>query len=308
MGSAFDPRPDADGWVAWPAPAKLNLFLHITGRREDGYHLLQTVFRLLDWGDTIRLRPREDGRIVRHGGSVPGVAEADDLTVRAARMLQKEGNVGKGADICIEKRIPAGGGFGGGSTDAATVLVALDAMWGADLGLDCLAAMGLALGADVPVFVRGRNAWAEGVGERLTPIALPTAAYVLLDPGVHAPTAALYRAPELTRDAVPATISDFVSGVPLGNVFEPVLRARESAVDAAFSVLSGLGRPRLTGSGSGCFVEFPSMELAGRALATLPPGLVAWTAAGAARSPLLDALEHYASHRDARTGSGATTG
>ncbi|MBB1059636.1 4-(cytidine 5'-diphospho)-2-C-methyl-D-erythritol kinase [Marilutibacter spongiae] len=308
MGSAFDPRPDADGWLAWPAPAKLNLFLHITGRREDGYHLLQTVFRLLDWGDTIRLRPREDGRIVRHGGSVPGVAEADDLTVRAASMLQKEANVDKGADICIEKRIPAGGGFGGGSTDAATVLVALDAMWQTNLGLDRLAAMGLALGADVPVFVRGRNAWAEGVGERLTPIALPAAAYVVLDPGVHAPTAALYRAPELTRDAAPATISDFVSGVPLGNVFEPVLRARERAVDAAFSVLSGLGRPRLTGSGSGCFVEFPSMELAGRALATLPPGLAAWTAAGAARSPLLDALEHYASHRDAHTGSGATTG
>ncbi|TQD42950.1 4-(cytidine 5'-diphospho)-2-C-methyl-D-erythritol kinase [Marilutibacter aestuarii] len=308
MGSAFDPRPDADGWLAWPAPAKLNLFLHITGRREDGYHLLQTVFRLLDWGDTIRLRPRDDGRIVRHGGSVPGVAEADDLTVRAARMLQKEANVGKGVDICIEKRIPAGGGFGGGSTDAATVLVALDAMWGAGLGLDRLAAMGLSLGADVPVFVRGRNAWAEGVGERLTPITLPAAAYVLLDPGVHAPTAVLYGAPELTRDAAPATISDFVSGVPLGNVFEPVLRARESAVDAAFSVLSGLGRPRLTGSGSGCFVEFPSMGLAERALATLPPGLVAWTAAGAARSPLLDALETHASHRNADTGSGATTG
>ncbi len=307
-GSVFDLRPDAEGWVAWPAPAKLNLFLHIVGRREDGYHLLQTVFRMLDWGDVIRLRRRDDGRVVRHGASVPGVEEDGDLTVRAARLLQSSAKITQGADICIEKNIPAGGGFGGGSTDAATVLVALDAMWGAGMGLDRLAASGLALGADVPVFVAGRNAWAEGVGERLTPIDLPPAAYVLADPGVHAPTAVLYRAPELTRDAAPATISDFVSGVPLGNVFEPVLRARESAVDAAFSALSGLGRPRLTGSGSGCFVEFASMELAGRALATLPPGLKAWTAGGAARSALLDALETHASHRNARMDSGATTG
>ncbi|MCF7221859.1 4-(cytidine 5'-diphospho)-2-C-methyl-D-erythritol kinase [Marilutibacter chinensis] len=288
-------RPDPDGWIAWPAPAKLNLFLRIVGRRPDGYHLLQTVFRLLDWGDTVRLRVRDDGRIVRHGVSVAGVAEADDLTVRAAKLLQNASNIGKGADIVVDKRIPAGGGFGGGSSDAATVLVALDAMWGSAQGADALAALGLRLGADVPVFVQGRNAWAEGVGEALTPVDLPPAGYVLADPGVHAATAELFRSPQLTRDCPPATISDFVSGVPLGNVFEPVLRAREDAVEAVFVALSRIGRPRLTGSGSGCFVEFEGIEPAERALATLPAGLKAWSAAGAARSPLLDALEAYTS-------------
>lgn len=278
-------------WSAWPAPAKLNLFLRIVGRRADGYHLLQTVFRLLDWGDTIRLRPRSDGRIVRHGGSVAGVAEADDLTVRAALALKTASNCGQGADIVIEKRIPAGGGFGGGSSDAATVLVALDALWGTDLGVEALAELGLRLGADVPVFVRGDNAWAEGVGEDLRPVALAPAWYVLADPGVHAPTAALFRSPELTRDAAPATMSDFVSGRPLGNAFEPVLRQREAAVEAAFAALARIGSPRLTGSGSGCFVEFATRESAEAALAELPPGLRAWTAAGAQRSPLRIALE-----------------
>lgn len=281
----------APAWTAWPAPAKLNLFLRIVGRRGDGYHLLQTAFRLLDWGDTIRLRVRGDGAIVRHGASLPGVAAADDLAVRAARLLQTEANVALGADIVVEKRIPAGGGFGGGSSDAATVLVALDALWGCGLGRDRLAGLGLRLGADVPVFVRGDNAWAEGVGERLAPLALPPAWYLLVDPGVHAPTAALFAAPELTRDAPPATISDFVSGVPLGNAFEPVLRAREPAVEAAFAALAQVGSPRLTGSGSGCFVEFATREAAEAALAALPPGLRAWVAAGAARSPLRDALE-----------------
>ncbi|WP_064747328.1 4-(cytidine 5'-diphospho)-2-C-methyl-D-erythritol kinase [Lysobacter antibioticus] len=290
-----DPLPFAantePGWSIWPAPAKLNLFLRIVGRRADGYHLLQTVFRLLDWGDTIRLRLRSDGRVVRHGGSVAGVAEADDLTVRAARLLQAESKCSQGVDIVVEKRIPAGGGFGGGSSDAATVLVALDALWGTNLGVERLAALGLRLGADVPVFVRGDNAWAEGVGEDLRPIALAPAWYVLADPGVHAPTAALFQSPELTRDAAPATISDFVSGSPLGNAFEPVLRQREAAVEAAFAALSRIGSPRLTGSGSGCFVEFASRESAQAALAELPSGLRAWAAGGAARSPLRDALE-----------------
>lgn len=280
-------------WSQWPAPAKLNLFLRITGRRDDGYHLLQTVFRILDWGDSIRLRVSQDGLIRRHGASVPGVAEDDDLTVRAAKLLQSAANVAKGADIVVEKRIPAGGGFGGGSSDAATVLVALNALWGANLGVDRLAGLALQLGADVPVFVRGENAWAEGVGERLSPIALPPAWYVLADPGVHAPTAALFRAPELTRDAPPATIADFVSGAPLGNVFEPVLRVREAAVEAVFAALSQIGSPHLTGSGSGCFVEFATREDAGAALAALPPGLRAWVAPGAARSPLLAALEAF---------------
>lgn len=283
--------PKCAAWSAWPAPAKLNLFLRITGRRADGFHLLQTVFRLLDWGDTIRLRVRDDAQICRYGDSAPGVAEADDLAVRAANLLQRSAKIRLGADIVVEKRIPSGGGFGGGSSDAATVLVALDALWGTGLGPARLAALGLQLGADVPVFVQGRNAWAEGVGESLTPIELPPAWYVLADPGVPAPTAALYRAPELTRDAAPATMADFVSGVPLGNAFEPVLRGREPAVEAAFAALSRIGTTHLTGSGSGCFVEFATRESAEAALAALPPGLAAWVAAGAARSPLQAALE-----------------
>ena len=148
------------GWSAWPAPAKLNLFLQITGRRADGFHDLQTVFRLLDWGDTVRIQVRDDGLVLRVGASVPGVSEADDLLVRAANALQSAVNTSQGADIAVEKRIPAGGGFGGGSSDAATVLVVLDRLWNTRLGTDRLAELGRTLGADVPVFVRGANAWA----------------------------------------------------------------------------------------------------------------------------------------------------
>ena len=280
----------AGGWTAWPAPAKLNLFLRITGRREDGFHALQTVFRLLDWTDTIRLRPRADGRIVRHGPSVPGLAEEDDLVVRAARLLQDAANCGQGADISVEKAIPPGRGLGGGSSDAATVLRGLDHLWGLGMPVDDLAALGLRLGADVPVFVHGRNAWAEGVGERLVPVELPSAWYLVADPGVHAPTGALFQAPELTRDSPPATIADFVSGPGLDNVFEPVLRRREPAVEAAFQALSRIGAPRLTGTGSACFVEFATRGQAEAALPEVPGGLPARVVAGAARSPLLDAL------------------
>jgi len=296
---------EAQGWSIWPAPAKLNLFLRIVGRRADGYHLLQTVFRILDWGDSLRLRPREDGRIVRHGPSLPGVAEADDLTVRAALALKNAANVGLGVDIVVEKRIPAGAGLGGGSSDAATVLRALNRLWGCRLGVDALAEIGLRLGADVPVFVRGHNAWAEGLGEVLMPIELPPAWYLLAAPPVHAATAALFQSPDLTRNAEPATISGFLSdpsrqGVALGNAFEPVLRRREPAVEALFEALRGVGDassggPRLTGSGSVCFLEFADRQSAERALAKLgaclPAQTSAWIAPGASRSPLLDALE-----------------
>ena len=283
--------PESEGWSAWPAPAKLNLFLQITGRRADGYHQLQTVFRLLDWGDVIRLRVRDDGAIRRVGESVAGVAEADDLVIRAAKLLQSEANIGQGVDIAVEKNIPAGGGFGGGSSDAATVLVALNQLWGLDWPMQRLATLGLALGADVPVFVHGRNAWAEGVGEVITPIALPPAWYVLALPGVHAATAGLFQADDLTRDSAPATIADFLSGSCSGNVFEPVLRRREKAVDAVFSALSAIGTPRLTGSGSGCFVEFASRDDADAALRRLPAQLDARVVSGVAASPLLDALQ-----------------
>ncbi|MCL1529397.1 4-(cytidine 5'-diphospho)-2-C-methyl-D-erythritol kinase [Xanthomonas nasturtii] len=289
-GVALMDTPGSD-WSAWPAPAKLNLFLQITGRRADGYHLLQTVFRLLDWGDTIHLRVRSDGQIRRIGESLPGVAEDDDLVIRAARLLQSAAGTRVGAEIRVDKRIPAGGGFGGGSSDAATVLVALDALWGLGLATDTLAELGLQLGADVPVFVRGRNAWAEGVGEQLTPIALTEAAYLLVDPGVHVPTPALFRSQELTRDAAPAKIADFASGSLLDNAFEPVLRRREPAVEAVFQALSRVGSARLTGSGSGCFVEFATCAAAEQALARLPGNLRAWVVEGAAHSPLLDALD-----------------
>ncbi len=289
------------GWSDWPAPAKLNLFLRITGRRADGYHQLQTVFRLLDWGDTLRLRVRDDARIVRIGPGAAGVDEASDLAVRAAILLQREANVGQGADIVVEKQVPTGAGLGGGSSDAATVLAALNLLWGCRLPVDRLAAVGLQLGADVPVFVHGHNAWAEGVGERLTPLHLPAAWYLLVDPGVHAATAQLFQAAELTRDSPPATISGFVSdafgqGAALGNAFEPVLRQREPAVEAVFAALAGFaashgGVPRLTGSGSGVFVEFAAREPAEALRAALPQGLRAWVVRGADRSPLLDALE-----------------
>jgi len=282
-----------DGGSTWPAPAKLNLFLHITGRRPDGYHQLQTVFRLLDWGDRIHLRIRDDGRIRREGISVAGVAEADDLAIRAARLLKNAANVTQGVDIGVEKVVPAGGGFGGGSSDAATVLVALNHLWRAGLDVDALAALGMQLGADVPVFVRGHNAWAEGVGELLTPIALPPAWFVLAHPGVHVPTPALFASPDLTRDAPVAKIADFASGSLLGNAFEPVLRRREPAVEAALAALSSIGRARLTGSGSGCFVEFATRAAAEQGLARLPKELRAWVAAGVERSPLLDVLERY---------------
>ena len=286
-GSALMLDPE---WSSWPAPAKLNLFLQITGRRPDSYHQLQSVFRLLDWGDTLHLRVRDDGVVTRHGESVAGVAEADDLMVRAAKLLQFVSKTAKGADIYVEKRIPAGGGFGGGSSDAATVLVALDQLWGLGVGVDRLAELGLQLGSDVPVFVRGDNAWAEGIGEKLTPVVLPQAWYVLADPGIHVPTGELFQAPDLTRNAAPAKIADFVSGNVLGNAFEPVLRRREPAIEAAFAALSRIGTPRLTGSGSGCFVEFADRASAEAALADLPDGLRAWMAAGAERSPLQVAL------------------
>ena len=279
------------GWSCWPAPAKLNLFLQITGRRDDGYHRLQTVFRLLEWGDTVGLGVRQDGRIVRHGDSVPGVAESDDLMVRAALLLKEESKSTLGADISVEKRIPAGGGFGGGSSDAATVLVALNHFWNLEFSLERLAGLGLRLGADVPVFVLGANAWAEGVGEILTPLVLPEAWYLLVDPGVHVPTGELFQSPDLTRNAAPAKIADFVSGKLLGNAFEPVLRRREPAIEAVFAALSRLGTPRLTGSGSGCFVEFGDRASAEAALAGLPEGLRGWITAGARRSPLHDSLD-----------------
>jgi len=285
--SCFDP--DA-GWSRWPAPAKLNLFLRILGRRADGYHLLQTVFQLLDWGDDIFLRVRDDGALVRVAGP-PTVDPAADLGVRAALALRAATGCQRGADIAIIKRIPMGGGFGGGSSDAASVLVGLNALWQTRLDVDALATIGLGLGADVPVLVHGHNAWAEGVGEDLRPVELPPRHYLLLDPGVAVPTGELFQAPELTRNASPITLSDFVRGVDSGNCFEPVLRARVGEVDRALTALAQFGPARLTGTGSGCFVAFDRAEQAHAARAALARDWQVWVAAGVTRSPLLDSLQ-----------------
>ena len=290
-----DGRP---GWRAFPAPAKLNLFLAITGRRPDGYHALQTVFQLLDWGDTVWLRPRQDGGIERVGAAAYAPDPARDLVVRAANLLRSEANVidrsggaDPGVDIAVEKRVPVGGGFGGGSSDAATVLVALDRLWGLGLAIDRLAALGLALGADVPVFVRGASGWAEGVGEALTPVALGGRHYLVADSGVSVPTAELFQAPDLKRDAPPATIADFLSGTVHGNAFEPVLRQRAPLVSMLLDRLGAFGNARLTGTGGGCFVELPSKAEAESAQRTLAAeGWTCRACVGVDRSPLWAAL------------------
>ncbi|UGB38853.1 4-(cytidine 5'-diphospho)-2-C-methyl-D-erythritol kinase [Frateuria soli] len=284
--------PARDEWTAWPAPAKLNLFLRIVGRRADGYHDLQTVFRLLDWGDELRVRVRPDAAIVRVN-DVRGVPAEADLVVRAARLLQAETGVATGAEIAVDKRIPMGGGLGGGSSDAATTLVALNHLWACGLDEDALADLAHRLGADVPVFVRGRSAWAEGVGERLTPVALPRRWYVVLDPGEHVPTAALFQASELTRNAPPATISSFASGETAENAFEPVVRARHPKVAAALDWLSHFGRARLSGSGGCVFLEAASLAQARRVVRECPPAFAAQLAAGLEVSPLHRVLARH---------------
>ncbi|AGG88113.1 4-(cytidine 5'-diphospho)-2-C-methyl-D-erythritol kinase [Rhodanobacter denitrificans] len=279
-------------WTVWPAPAKLNLFLRITGRRADGYHELQTVFRLLDWGDEVRLRVRDDGAI-RRTREVAGVPESADLVVRAARLLQEHAGTALGADIAVDKRIPMGGGLGGGSSDAATVLVALNQLWQLGLDEEALAELGRRLGADVPVFVRGRSAWAEGVGERLTPLALPARHYVVLDPHEPVPTAALFQAPELTRNAPRATISSFASGETTENAFAPVVRARHPRVAAALDWLGGFGQARLSGSGGCVFLELRSLERAQAVARQCPAAFTAHLATGVDVSPLHEAAARH---------------
>ena len=272
-------RPARGEWTVWPAPAKLNLFLRITGRRADGYHELQTVFRLLDWGDEIRLRVREDGEVTRLRGAA-GVSVQDDLAVRAAQLLQQHAGCALGVDIDVRKRIPLGGGLGGGSSDAATVLVALNRLWALDLDEDALAALGRRLGADVPVFVRGRSAWAEGVGDQFSPIRLPRRHYVVLDPREAVPTSALFQAPELTRNAPRATISSFVSGETTENAFLPVARARYPRVAEALDWLGSFGDARLSGSGGCVFLELRSLARACAVADHCPASFTAYVASG----------------------------
>jgi 4-diphosphocytidyl-2-C-methyl-D-erythritol kinase len=277
----------------WPAPAQLNLMLHVVGRRADGYHELQTVFQLIDLCDRVRIRVREDGQITRPAGAA-GVAEADDLVVRAARALQAESGTGLGADIEVSKVIPMGGGLGGGSSDAATTLLALNRMWGTALDPGRIAAIGAGLGADVPVFVHGRSAWGEGVGERLTPVEMPRETwYLVIFPGVAVPTAAVFQAPELTRNSPPTTMRGFLE-TGGRNDCEAVVRARFPAVAEALDWLARHAPARLTGTGSCVFASFSRAADAERVAARVPDEWRAFVARGVNRSPLLDELERCA--------------
>jgi 4-diphosphocytidyl-2-C-methyl-D-erythritol kinase len=275
----------------WPAPAKLNLFLHVTGRRADGYHDLQTVFQLIDRCDQIGLAVREDGRITRSAGMAEVEAE-QDLAVRAARALQRHTGVTLGADIQVIKHIPAGGGLGGGSSDAASVLLALNALWRCDLGLPQLAQLGLNLGADVPVFVHGSSAWGEGRGERLTAMELAPRWFLVIHPGVGVSTAELFQAHELTRNSPVITIRAFSESDTV-NVFEPVVCARRPEVAEALAWLAAQidahGRPiaaRLTGTGACIFAGFARAEDAERVAARVPDRWSSFVARGLNHSPL----------------------
>jgi len=275
----------AEGWTSWPAPAKLNLFLHVVGRRADGYHLLQTVFQLIDLCDTVRLRPRADAAISRGEGPA-GVAVDDDLSVRAARLLQAQASGCPGVDIAVDKRIPIGGGLGGGSSDAATTLVALNELWGLGLAPGRLAEIGLALGADVPVFVLGQSSWAEGIGERLQPMALPTRWFTVIDTGVAVATGPIFQAPELTRNSSGITIPCFVAGVPTRNDLEAVVRARYDAVARALDWMGARADARLTGSGGCVYAAFDSREKALEVAREVPAPWRALVAQGLQASPL----------------------
>ncbi len=271
---------------SWPAPAKLNLFLHVTGRREDGYHLLQTAFQFLDYTDELSFHVTNDGRITRAQPLV-GVSEDADLTLRAAHLLREVAQVNSGVAIRVIKRIPAGGGLGGGSSDAATTLLALNRLWDLRLERSQLAQLGLQLGADVPVFIGGHAAWAEGVGEQLTPLELEEAWYLVAVPPVHVSTAKVFGELGLTAFRAPITIRDFHAG-RIHNDLEQVVRRHYPEVDEAFAWLARFGQPRMTGSGGCVYLRITDAETGKRILAQLPQGLGGLVARGVNRHPLLD--------------------
>ena len=275
-----------------PAPAKLNLFLHVVGRRPDGYHLLQTLFRFIDLHDTLHFSLREDGAI-RRTNAVEGVAEDDDLCVRAARLLQSETGCGLGVDITVEKRIPMGGGLGGGSSDAASTLIALNRMWSLGLSRARLMELGLKLGADVPVFIFGENAFAGGVGEELRAYPLPEAWYVVLFPPVHVATAQIFAHPELTRDAVSITMRALLkgqigAGQQLHNDLQAVVCDLYPEVARHIAWLDKFSKAMMTGSGACVFAGFPVRSQAEAVLRGLPSGMRGVVAQGLARHPLHD--------------------
>jgi len=269
----------------WPAPGKLNLFLHVVGRRPDGYHLLQTAFQFIDLSDELRFWTRPPG-VIERLGDVPGVPADLDLTVRAARALAARTAKDVGVAIAVQKRLPIGGGVGGGSSNAATTLVALNRLWGLDLPTAELAELGLSLGADVPVFLHGQAAWAEGVGERLTPVDFPQPIYLLIRPDVAVSTAAVFGAPELTRDSPVLTIRGFLT-TGGRNDCEAVVRRRFPEVAQVLDWLGGFAAAKLTGTGSCVFAAMPDEESARAALAELPRRWTGYVVRGLNRSPLV---------------------
>jgi 4-diphosphocytidyl-2-C-methyl-D-erythritol kinase len=270
--------------LTYPAPAKLNLMLRVTGRRADGYHLLQTVIRFIDYGDTLAFRVRKDGVIARLN-DVAGVPAAEDLALRAARLLQRASGTGLGADIRLKKRLPLGGGLGGGSSDAATVLLALNRLWRTGLSRRRLLGLALELGADVPVFVGGDNALAEGIGERLRPISLPAAWYLVLVPPVAVPTARIFTHPELKRDSKPIKITAF-SMEQAGNDLEPVVCREYPEVARHLAWIKRAAPAWVTGSGACVFAAFPTEKAARRVWNQAPKGMRGFVARGLARHPL----------------------
>ena len=268
----------------YPAPAKVNLFLHVVGRRPDGYHLLQTAFRLIDCCDWLSFSPRTDGE-VRLARALPGIAENDELAVRAARLLKAQTGSQEGVNIEIEKNIPVGGGLGGGSSDCATALVVLNRLWGLKLPRERLASLGLSLGADVPFFLFGGNAFAEGVGERLTPLDLSPAWYVVLVPPVAVSTEAIFAASELTRNTQTIKISSFSAGFGK-NDLEPVVCRRHAEVAAHLVWLKQFGDARVSGSGACVFAEFATEREARSVLSRMPAGMRGLAVRGLDRHPL----------------------
>ncbi|MDI1300620.1 MAG: 4-(cytidine 5'-diphospho)-2-C-methyl-D-erythritol kinase [bacterium] len=271
-------QPSPQPGFSLPAPAKLNLFLHITGRRPDGYHLLQTVFQFLNIADTLHFKARPDSLITLRP-ELPGVPAESNLIIRAARLLQAESGCALGADIVLEKRLPMGGGVGGGSSDAATALLGLNKLWKLDLDTERLAALGLQLGADVPVFVHGHAAWAEGVGEHLIPVEIPEPWYLVLTPNAHVSTAEVFSHADLTRHTPAITLAAFLGGGLArspGNDCESVVRQLSAEVDAALRWLARFGAARMTGTGACCFLACADQTEAEALLAQSPvPGFVA---------------------------------
>jgi len=274
----------------YPAPAKLNLFLHVVGRRPDGYHLLQTAFRLIDLCDWLRFTLRED-REVRLSRAIPGVPAEENLVVRAARLLQAEGDARAGVEIDLEKNIPIGGGLGGGSSDCATTLAVLNRLWELDLPQEKLAGLALALGADVPFFLFGRNAFGEGIGERLAALDLPQAWYVVLVPPVVVPTRTIFASPELTRNSKTIKISGFSAGFGR-NDLEPVVCRRHAEVAAHLGWLRQFGDARMSGSGACVFVEFAAEREARSVHSKMPAEMRGFVVQGLDRQPLTALLEN----------------